>query len=240
MRKHPYYNKPVVVEAKPLQPNVPQPTIGTCPAHMYHPTVLDLKHPQWLPTYDTVDKLGLVSKVDNYHKSTDGYAIDRDGLIFDPIKLDEAHGGIITALACGRDDDGETNSTYTNIVNTEDAGLRYAHCREDGTVLDMGPVQNMCFVGNRNRAEGMYVPLSNTRAVADALCALENFLDAATENDADLEPFEPIENADHLSPVVKDLSNGIPVIVEMPPMSAPVKKEHKCTCGGKCGKHKHK
>lgn len=81
-------------------------------------------------------------------------------------------GGVITAIALQKDDPDVKNpkavTAHTNIINTENAGMRYVRINSDGTCCDLGPVIDTCFIGNGTRPEGLYVPLANIEAVDDA------------------------------------------------------------------------
>lgn len=101
-----------------------------------------------------------------------------DGYYVDGVKItnyDGKHipcGGVIAAIALQKDDPDAKNpkaiTAHTNIVNTENAGMRYVRINSDGTCCDLGPVIDTCFIGNSTRPEGLYVPLANIEAVDDA------------------------------------------------------------------------
>lgn len=230
MRNHPYYNRKGVSTPNPELSQVPIVIHEHVPELHYTPKVVSMRDPKWLPNDHIVEMLNHAHKDDHYSVS-EGYVVDKSGLIYHPMTDTDAHGGIIAAMAFARDDDDNATYAFTHIMNTENAGLRYVVCPADeANMHDLGPVENVCFIGNQDRAEGLYIPLCNTRAIADGINCLENILEDATKNDADLVPFE-----DDIPFTMEP-----PTTIEMPALPTnSTKKNHKCTCGGKYSKHKH-
>ena len=61
------------------------------------------------------------------------------------------------------------------LVNTINNGMRFVGISDDGGALDYGPVTVPCITGNSQRPEGLYVPLTDMKAVFDAQVFLHNY-----------------------------------------------------------------
>lgn len=220
-RNHPY------VVATPMAPNpenfgtlnFPVPTATTVTPEpiypVYQPRVAaPIGHSMWNENTSFINTLSKMFNVSCYNPSS-GYRIDSAGLVYNPATSEEAATGVISAVAAGIDttkSDDRLITTGTHIINTEDYGLRYVCPTKEGRMLDLGPVEHTCIIGNNNRPEGVYVPLCNTKAMADGITILKDFFDVATEGDKDLLPFEDAD--------------------ELP--APDYHHEHKCKCGGNC------
>ena len=240
-RNHPYFAKqipapiPKQEDFDELPFEVPSAT-EPYPAPVYNPEIAPLHRPMWMNNEYGIPVLGSLFQNHCYDKNK-GYHIDNEGLIYDPTTSKDARTGIISAMAVGIDSknpNGNNNviCANTHIINTEDAGLRYVHYNSAGEVVDVGPVEHVCIIGNTNRPEGIYIPMCNTKAMADGSMFLEEMIAIATKNDEDLPPFEE----DILQPVVEDLSNGVSNVCNDDHHSK--HHIHKCKCGGKCKCHK--
>lgn len=178
---------------------------------VYTPNVVDhdMKHPAWIES--DPDLCYVKGQLFNFKRPEDGYRIDVDSCIIHP--ANSIFNGMIAAQVVQHNPDGFTGYP-TYITMTEDAGLREVHFNKNGIPVDDGPVQDVCFIGNDNRPEGLYVPMSNGKAMADAVLILKHRM-------------EYYENM-----LMKDLSE-----VSLP-------EAHECNCDGKCGgnckcKHEH-
>lgn len=190
-------------------------SITPTPIKHYQPKVAPVSHPMWNENTYFINTLEKMFRVNGYDP-INGYSIDSDGLIYAPTTGEEATAGVISAMAIGVDttkNDDRLTTGSTHIINTEDYGLRYVCPTKDGRMLDLGPVEHACIVGNNTRPEGIYVPICNTKAMADGITMLKEFFNKATEDDRDLIPFEDCEKL---------------------PAPDYNKHEHKCSCGGNC------
>lgn len=223
-RNHLYFMNPVPVQAYPQEasPIVSNPI--PCRSG-YLPRLADPQHPRWFNNQEFVRGLGEVTRMTGYNSKVDGYHIDDGGYIYQPGTGNEGNGGVIAAMAVASEQDGSNDLIVerTHIVNTEDGGLRHVYITKNGSVMDIGPVENTCLIGNIARPEGIYVPLCNTRAMADGAVILENMIKQATENDMDLMP-------------VAELHDDI----EELPMGIFEDDHHECSCGGNCKCKKNK
>ena len=139
----------------------------------YTPIILDPSKPRWIKNNSVIEKLDKMFMHHGYDMNN-GYRIDTYGEVVDQ---NFSNAGVISAAAIAYDEDnGAFDSSFAHIVNTEDAGLRYVHCCESGKMLDLGPVEHTCFLGNCERAEGIYIPLSNTKAMIDGVQILEEII----------------------------------------------------------------
>ena len=105
----------------------------------------------------------------------DGYTVDNHGFIVNYDGVANIYDGIIHAMVITPDKNGDVNMADVQIINTENAGFRYVTGKNENMV-DAGPVQNVCVVGNRERPEGIYIPTSNLKAVADGIVLMNRFL----------------------------------------------------------------
>lgn len=220
-RNHPYAVKVVPVQYNPENfgsLNLPTPTATTTAPkpinHIYHPRMAPLAHPMWNENTSFIRTLNKMFEVSCYNPCN-GYHVDSSGLIYDPATSEEASAGVISAVAIGVDttkDSDRMITSCTHVVNTEDYGLRYVCHTKDGKMLDLGPVEHACIIGNNDRPEGVYVPMCNTKAMADGITMLKEFFKVATEDNKDLPPFEDDE--------------------ELP--APDYHHDHKCICGGNC------
>ena len=212
-RNHPYFN-PIVEEKKPIN----QQNVVACnnvqPVE-YEPRMAQPWSPKWIDNQNYVKALGEAMKHSAYLPEH-GYCIDNKGYIWDPTSENEARAGVIAGIAIASDvnDPNMVITGRTHIINTEDCGLRHVHMNEHGFAVDLGPVENTCIIGNIDRPEGVYVPMCNTRAIADGIVFLNKVMEESIENNADL---------------VDTKAKALP--------SAPFEDEHHecaCACGGKC------
>lgn len=223
-RNHPYFHS--VAEANSVTtstggPYIPVKSEAQHPMepYPYTPRMAQLLSPRWIDNQNYVEYLSEMIHQTGYKKDT-GYHIDDHGYLYSPATGDEACGGLIAGMAVVSDK--ETSSELitgrTHIMNTEDCGLRHVHMTKNGMAMDLGPVETTCFIGNINRPEGIYVPMCNTRAMADGITILTNLLEEATANDADLPKLDLV-----------DMTNS-------PASPVPFKDDdhHECACGGAC------
>ena len=237
MRNHPYFfnKQPAQITSIQAHPNtVVDPMVEmTYPG--YIPRMVNLDNPRWFNNQDFVKDLGELTRRSSYKPDTQGYCIDGDGYIYQPSTDHDGNGGIIAAMAFVSEKENSSNLIVerTHLINTEDGGLRHIHVCNDGAVMDIGPVETACLVGNINRPEGIYVPLCNTRAMMDGVVLLDKMIELSIENDADLPPV-----------------TLLPADEKEIPATPFDDDHHECACGGKCngkcgdkckcGKHDHK
>ena len=203
-RNHPYTVNIVPIQYNPenfgsLNFHVPTATTITPEPinHIYHPRMAaPLAHPMWNENTSFIRTLNAAFEISHYNPCN-GYRVDSSGLIYNPITSEEASAGVISAMAIGVDttkDSDRMTTSGTHIINTEDYGMRYVLPSKDGKMLDLGPVEHACVVGNNDRPEGIYVPMCNTKAIADGITILKEFFNIATEGNKDLlAPFEDDE-----------------------------------------------
>lgn len=220
-RNHPYFKSmaPTLLPPVPKQVTTPAPAPIT-PA--YVPMMACVSHPMWMPKEQEIQCLDTIFEKNNTYGPHRGYEIDGAGFIYTPYTGDDAYGGVIAAHAFDLGENGEVRWAPVNIVNTEDAGLRYAFTNKNGCVKDVGPVESACIVGNYDRPEGLYVPMCNTKAMADGMEMLKEMIQIATKDDRDLPPFDPIEEIP---------MNALPKNIKV---DAIIPVAHECACGGEC------
>ena len=160
----------------------------------YRPRVVDMHNPRWIENANKISFLEEMFKRDFYN-SKNSYNTNNEGTI--EASCHSQSNGVLRAAPFVIDTENGDRMDYAfaNIINTENAGLRYVHFTESGNKLDMGPVDHPCFIGNEQRAEGLYIPLSNTKAIADGILILDELFDrTVTKNpssiDIDELPFE--------------------------------------------------
>lgn len=215
-RNHPYFKNNPMLTSSPSthtpdvianKDNVPAIlTTPTTPLPMYQPRMVDPKNPKWNNDDTILNKLNFAFE-DNSYSSDFGYKIDGIGQVYDEYENLHAGPGVITALSIVSDGN-NVDAVPAHIVNTEDAGLRYVRFCNDGTVADLGPVEQTCLIGNVERAEGLYVPMCNTKSMADAAHLLGVMIKESTMNNRDLPSIEEC--------TVNDTH------------------DHECSCGGSC------
>lgn len=182
----------------------------------YRPDVLLTGHMIWEdPNSFFMDA---VSKEFNPYNTVDGYTVDVDSRICKQMGAAPNVGGMIAATIMQPETSNILNDLKFNcapviIVNTENAGLRYVRKDPNSSMMyDIGPVTDMCIVGNKERPEGVYVPFNNARAMADAIAVLDN----------ELASFEGIAT------VTEVIAN------EFKRLPSSTEEKHECTCGGNC------
>lgn len=246
-RNHPYFKSMTPVPAPAPNP-VATPTVAYQPG--YVPVMACVANPMWMDKRQEIKCLDTIFEKNNTYDPDTGYMIDGAGFIHNPYVVDDVYGGVIAAHAFDLDiENDKVRWAPVNIVNTEDAGLRYAYTNKNGCIKDVGPVESACIIGNYARPEGLYIPTCNTKAMADGMEILKEMIAIATKDDRDLPPFELDEIPVNVES--KPISNGklcaidfgpdgidIPEEVEMALMEAqktgvyPIK--HNCACGGNC------
>lgn len=101
-----------------------------------------------------------------------------NGLVVD--KIDEGPGTIhgtgdvwaaafIPGIAFADHDLDKGNYACCTIVNTINKGFRYAAVDKNGNTIDLGPVIAPCIIGNVNRPEGIYIPVSSREAMTEGI-----------------------------------------------------------------------
>lgn len=220
-RNHPYFfnqrpNTSTQAVTYPSAVANPAAVDNTYPG--YEPRMVNLQAPRWFNNQNFVRNIGSITKHTGYVSANDGYRIDGDGYIYQPSTDKDANGGVIAAMAIATEIENPHNmiTGRTHIINTEDAGFRHIHINNDGSVMDIGPVESACIFGNIDRPEGIYVPLCNTRAMVDAAVLLDAVIKQSIENDSDI-------------PLVENESS-----LEDLPVAPFEEDHHKCTCGGNC------
>lgn len=172
MYNHPYFKKNIPA----IIPMTSNPTDRKLPS-VYHPELVDMHKPSWSDGGDRIAKIAKTFtsvRFDDF----DGCFVGPDGdicnsVIDDKVKDNVIHAVIITPNVS---DDEEVELTNVQLINTQNAGFRYV-TNVDNRIMDLGPVKDTCIVGNYYRPEGMYVPLSNLKAVADAAVLLSTFIE---------------------------------------------------------------
>lgn len=189
-RIHPYFtpnpdHNPII---NPMHQSISQeysniPESTSEPA--YIPKMACVSKPMWMQNAYRTEFLNSMFSHDCYSRDRGNY-IDSTGHVCDD--AGDARSGIIRGMAISIDTDNHNTLKVgsVNIINTEDAGLRYVHCSKYGTTIDIGPVEHVCVVGNDERPEGIYVPICNTKAMADSIILIDKFLKDATVDDSDL------------------------------------------------------
>lgn len=210
--KHPYFtNRTPFINCNETDTATENENAITVPctksvANNYVPVVVDdmLRNPVWNDA--DPNHCEIIAGFFNRMSSADGYRVGKDSkIVSGPSAI---YNGYISAKGLVLGDNG--NIMYpTYIVNTEDAGLRMVSFDKNGyDPLDMGPVEDMMLVGNDARPEGLYVPLCNMKAVADAAVVIGR----------ELERYEQgIINEELQSNITKMLNES-----------------HECKCGGNC------
>lgn len=232
-RNHPYYQNQAIMPTLPVAPFEDQMIAG------YTPRVISTV-PMWKEFKDRMikDKNDLFAT--NFVSPYNGYYVDDEfGTIRNISDDNKSHGGILAATIMDVDPDAIVHTAPATIINTEDAGLRYVQCSKDGSMMDMGPVESVCLVGNHNRPEGIYVPIYNTKAVADSIVILQEYFDQVTKDDVDIPPYEDAAMEAFVAPEV-----DFKYIA--PPAELTEHHEHdnshngNCKCGGNCKCKKNK
>lgn len=240
-RNHPYFKsmapapvaKPTVV---PYQPG-------------YVPIMACVENPMWMDKRQEIQCLDAIFAKNNTYDPNTGYEIDGAGFIHNPYVCDDVYGGVIAAHVFDLDENNGVRWAPVNIVNTEDAGLRYAYTNKHGCVKDVGPVESACIIGNYARPEGLYIPTCNTKAMADGMEMLKEMIQIATKDDRDLPPFEPYDEipanapesvskgklcAIDFGPNGIDLPEEVEMALEEAKRTGVYPTKHNCTCGGNC------
>ena len=208
--KHPYFTNRTPINHYEANPPIESENSISTPysdeVMHYTPKVVDgmLTNPVWNET--SPNHCEVISGLFNKMHPIDGYRVDKDcKIVSDPSSI---YNGYISAMGVVIGADG--NKTYpTHIVNTEDAGLRMVSFDAGGyDPLDIGPVEDVMIIGNHARPEGIYVPLCNMKAIADAAVVI----------DKELKKYEQSLNDNMLA------ANDTKLIEEA----------HECKCGGNC------
>lgn len=244
-RNHPYYN-----QITPTSPNQSvavhkQNDVPFAPAPFepfYNPRIANPAQPRWMANENKTFFFAEMFARDAYHRGL-GYNIDGYGYIYHPETGNEACGGIISAEVVGSYSDESKNDKIqiapTHIVNTEDYGLRYAQYTERGEVLDLGPVEHACILGNIDRPEGVFVPTCNTKAMADGMHLLNEMFKIATKDDQDLpivHDIEDFKNGD-IPREMRDCFDRMALETAALNKTAALDADsdhHECACGGNC------
>lgn len=226
-RNHPYFLNQQPTINKPVQVH-PNMIVDTYPG--YNPRLAEPETPRWFNNQEFVMNIGALTRETGYNSAKDGYRIGEDGYIYQPSTDNDANGGVIAAMAIASEKEYPHDIIIgrTHIINTEDAGLRHVHINKDGSVMDIGPVESACIVGNIDRPEGIYIPMCNTRAMVDGAVLLDNLIHTSMENDTDVNPNE------FASTFIVDEIASLP--------AAPFEEghHHECSCGGECKCKKNK
>ena len=208
--KHPYFTNGMTVNGHGASPINCENAIAVPCNNMeshYSPAVVDsmLKEPVWTNT--SPERCEIVAGFFNRMNAMDGYRVGEN---CNKIVTNHAsmYNGYISAMGVVIGDNG--NTAYpTYIVNTENAGLRMVSFDENGyDPMDIGPVEDMMIIGNDARPEGIYVPLCNMKAVADAAVVIGK----------ELKRYEETIIANELKANVTKL----------------IEEAHECKCGGDC------
>ena len=142
------------------------------PTPDYIPMVVNTDRPTWIDDAETVAVIANKFKAIKMNEF-DGYHVNDCGVVVSERGDDYNHAGIIHGMIVDLDgDNGSLNRVQ--LVNTENAGFRYV-TNQNGNMTDMGPVHNVCIVGNYERPEGLYVPLYNLNAIDDAITILDAY-----------------------------------------------------------------
>lgn len=151
--------------------------------------VLNLSDPKWIESPSLIEELKK-SYGSAVYEPCDGYYTEGGGRVRSSDTSLAA--GVISAIAVNYDTENEkVNTAPAHIVNTENGGFRYVHCTQDGKMYDIGPVINTCFVGNLERPEGIYIPLANTKAIADGLDMIQNVMGKRIETGKGMDESDP-------------------------------------------------
>lgn len=186
----------------------------------YRPDVIIPDHTVWENNNDAF--MECIANEFRYYNPANGYKVDVDSRI--TVGQSKYARGMLmaNAMQSAEEIDGipQFNMAPVIIVNTENAGLRYVRKDPDSDLMyDIGPVNDACIIGNYTRPEGIYVPFSNARAMADAAIMLGN----------ELKCFQGVAS------VTEAIEN---TLVERHTPSAPFEAEvHECECGGNCKCH---
>lgn len=243
-RNYPYYNQMSTPKTPNQSITVQNPTpFSPVPFQsFYHPRVANVAQPRWMANENKTFFLSEMFVRDTYNRGM-GYNIDDYGCIYHPNTGDDACGGIISAEAIGSYQDEAGNDKVrvgpTHIVNTEDYGLRYVQYTERGEVLDLGPVEHTCILGNIDRPEGIYIPTCNTKAMADGIHLLNEMFKIATENNDDLPIVKDVENYKNgdIPREMRDCYDRVALETAALNKAAALDAKddyHKCTCGSNC------
>lgn len=146
--------------------------------HRYVPEVVHPNRPTWIDNSESIPMLKQLFERQCYDKS-EGFTVN-DSQYVTP---NGENAGIIAAAAMYSDENGKIDYSFANIVNTENAGLRYVHCCESGKLIDLGPVDHACFIGNNERPEGLYIPMHNMKAMYDGADLLSDMIVTAMNKD---------------------------------------------------------
>ena len=200
MYNHPYFKEIIRANETLSSHDVPQPACPIVPNSHYIPKVVDHRNPVWIEDesamLEVINSFRAVKLCDN-----DGYTVDNHGFIVNYDGEANIYDGIIHAMVIAPDKNGDVNMADVQIINTENAGFRYVTGKNENMV-DAGPVQNVCVVGNRERPEGIYIPTSNLKAVADGIVLMNRFLNnnvaevgcIPTDNPKPLAEQNPVKN----------------------------------------------
>lgn len=219
-RNHPYYGNRANLPTAPFEDQM---------AANYTPRVISTT-PMWKEFKDRMitDKNDLFST--NFVSPYNGYYVDNEfGIIRNISDDNKSHGGILAATIMDVDSNAVVHTAPATIVNTEDAGLRYVQCSKDGSMMDIGPVESACLIGNHDRPEGIYVPIYNTKAVADSVVILQEYLEQVTKDDMDIPPYEDAVMAAFVTP-----EGDFKYIAPPAELSEQYTHKHDSSCGGNC------
>lgn len=174
MHNHPYFKEIIRANETLCSHHIPQPVCPAVSNSHYIPKVVDHRNPVWIE-----DESAMLKVVNSFRAvelcDNDGYTVDNHGFIVNYDGVANIYDGIIHAMVIAPDKNGDVNMADVQIINTENAGFRYVTGKNENMV-DAGPVQNVCVVGNRERPEGIYIPTSNLKAVADGIVLMNRFL----------------------------------------------------------------
>lgn len=148
----------------------------------YEPKTVDITNPSWVEAKEPLP-LSPVEFVE--YTENDGCFVGACGRVMQSLrhKDNPVMGNVIHSMRVIPMDDNwkHVGIVKAQIVNTQNAGFRYVAKNEEGGLDDVGPVEDTCIIGNYKRPEALFVPLSNLRAVADAVHFLEGYMDVSEE-----------------------------------------------------------
>lgn len=177
-----------IVSIKPVQPGYaynpplnitsPVPHFAKLPENQYE--YFSPTRPVWIEDESVLDILETSFNVTEYSPKMGHFVTGNGGIIN---ARSGSAPGVISAMALDYDaNNDKMRAAPAYIVNTENFGLCYTGITKDGVMVDLGPVINTCIVGNVVKPEGIYIPLGNTKAMADGLHIIQREMDRRIES----------------------------------------------------------